>query len=73
MPDTTPRYFNFNDVSDDESFVDDGDNDVDDGDNDVDDGDNDVVDDLVEFEYEDEQEEEESDLIVDPYYFCVCE
>ena len=59
MLDGTPQYFNFDDVSDDESFMDDGDNDV--------------VDDLVEFQHEDEQEEEESDLIVDPYYSCVCE
>ena len=60
MPDATPRYFNFDDVSDDESFMDDGDNDV--------------LADLVVFEHQDEQEEEEEeDLIVDPYYFCVRE
>ena len=52
MPDGTPWYFSFNDVSDDEPIIDDGDNDV--------------VDDPIEFENQDEQEEE--DLIVDPYY-----
>ena len=54
MPDGTPWYFSFNDVSDDEPIIDDGDSDV--------------VDDPIEFENQDEQEE---DLIVDPYYFCV--
>ena len=58
MPDATPWHFSFNDVSDDEQIIDDSDNDV--------------VDDPIEFQNEDEQEEEE-DLIVDPYYFCVHE
>ena len=49
MPDATLQCFKFDNVSDNELFVNDGDNDVDDGDNDVNDGDNDVVDDLVEF------------------------
>ena len=66
MPDATPRYFSFDDVSDDELSIDDSDV--------SDDGDNDVLDDFIEFENENEQEEEqEDDPIVDPYYFCVRE